>query len=474
MFASEGSNIEQFELVILGSGEGTKLAAWDFASRGQRVAVIERQYVGGACPNIACLPSKNVIYTSQVAGYARRLADFGMSAEHFSVNMAGVRERKREMVAKQVQAHLDLFCKSGAELILGTGRFIGPKTIEVTLPDGATRRLQGERILIGTGSRAVIGDTPGLREANPLSHVELLELETVPNRLIILGGGYVGLEFALAMRRFGSAVTIVERNGRLLHQEDQDVSEAIESLLDDEGIDVSLNSIVTEVDGLSGNHVKVVLNRDGRTQEIEGTHMLVAAGRRPNTEELGLEQAGIETTQDGYIRVNEKLETTASGIWAVGDVAGSPKFTHVGKDDYRVFRAQVLGGSRVTTDRLVPYCLFLEPELAKVGLSEREAMSRGLEYRLFKIPVSAVLRAQAIVEMRGFMKALVAPDDTILGFTAFCINAGEVMSAVQLVMLAKQPYTTILDAIIAHPTMAEGLQMLFSSEPTASSAKEQS
>ena len=465
MIASKGTDIEQFELIVLGSGEGSKLAAWDFASRGQRVAVVERHYVGGACPNIACLPSKNVIYTSQVAGYARRLAEFGMSAEHFSVNMTGIRQRKREMVAKQVQAHLNLFRKSGAELIFGTGRFVDSQTIEVTLPNGTTRRLQGKRILIGTGSRAVIADTPGLREANPLTHVELLELEIVPAHLIILGGGYVGLEFALAMRRFGSAVTVVEHNGHLLHQEDQDVSEEIECLFNDEGIDLSLNSRVTQVDGLSGDHVKVVVNREGRTEEIEGTHILVAAGRRPDTEELDLEQAGVETTHDGYIRVNEKLETTASGIWAVGDVAGSPKFTHVGKDDYRVFRAQVLGGGRVTTDRLVPYCLFLEPELAKVGIGEREATSRGLGYRLFKIPASAVLRAQAIVETRGFMKALVAPDDTILGFTMFGMNAGEVMSAVQFVMLAKQPYTVILDAILAHPTMAEGLQMLFSSEP---------
>ena len=470
MVTSEGSNIEQFDLIVLGSGEGTKLAAWDFASRGQRVAVVERQYIGGACPNIACLPSKNVIYTAHVAGYARKLVNFGMSAEHFSVNMAVVRERKREMVAKQLQAHIDLFHNTGAELILGTGRFIGPKSIEVTSANGITRKLQGERILSGTGSRAIVEDTPGLREANPLTHVEILELETIPSHLIILGGGYVGLEFALSMRRLGSTVTIVEHNGRLLHQEDQDVSEAIESLFMDEGISVSLKSTVIRVEGRSGDHVKLVVNRDERTGEIAGTHILVAAGRRANTEELGLEQAGVETTQDGHIRVNERLETTTPGIWAVGDAAGSPKFTHVGKDDYRVFRAQVLGGSRVTTDRLVPYCLFLEPELARVGMSEREATSRGLEYRLFKIPISAVLRAQAILETRGFMKALVAADDRILGFTAFGMNAGEVVSVVQLVMLAKQPYTTIIDAIIAHPTMAEGLQMLFGSEPTCSPA----
>ncbi len=464
MGTSEESNTEQFDLVILGSGEGSKLAAWEFASRGQRVAVIERQYIGGACPNIACLPSKNVIYSAQVAGYARKLVDFGMSAEHFAVSMVGVRERKRAMVAKQVQAHLELFNKTGAELILGTGRFAGPKTVEITQPDGTTRRLQGERILIGTGSRAFVGDTPGLRESHPLTHVELLELENLPEHLIIFGGGYVGLEFAHAMRRLGSAVTVVEHHGRLLHQEDPDVSEAIAALFEEEGIVMSLNSRVVRVDGRSGDHVNMVVVRDGQTETIEGTHILVAAGRRPNTEELGLEQAGVELTEEGYIRVNESLETTAPGIWAVGDVAGSPKFTHVGKDDYRVFRAQLVGGARVTTDRLVPFCLFLEPELARVGLSEREAASRGLIYRLFKVPMSAVLRAQAVVEPRGFMKALVAEDDTILGFTAFGMHAGEVMSVVQLAMLAKQPYTMILDAILAHPTMAEGLQMLFSSD----------
>ena len=460
------STIEEFDLVILGSGEGAKLAAWDFASQGRRVAVVERQYIGGACPNIACLPSKNVIYSAQVAGYARNLSAFGMSAEHFTVDMAGVRERKREMVRKQVQAHLELFRASGAELISGSGRFVASKTVEVTMPDGGKRRLRGECVLIGTGSRAVVENIPGLRDASPLTHVEALELDSIPNHLIILGGGYVGLEFAHAMRRFGSTVTVVEHNGRLLHNEDEDVSEAIASLFQDEGIEVSLDSQVLAVEGRSGIHVRVAIERDGHKGKLEGTHILVAAGRVPNTEGLGLEQAGIETTQDGYILVDEKLQTTAVGVWAVGDVAGSPKFTHVGKDDYRVFRAQMMGEQRVTPGRLIPYCLFLEPELAKVGLGEHEAKMAGVAYRRFRIPMSGVLRAQAIVETRGFMKALVAEDDTILGFTAFCMHAGEVMSAVQLVMLARQPYTVVLDAILAHPTMAEGLQMLFSSAPT--------
>ena len=266
------------------------------------------------------------------------------------------------------------------------------------------------------------------------------------------------------MRHFGSKVTLIEHNGRLLHREDEDVSDAVQALLIEEGIDVSLNSKVLKVTGKSGSHATLILEREGRQEQIDGTHILVAAGRQPNTRELGLELAGIKVTKDGYVQVNEKLETTATGVWAVGDVAGSPQFTHVSQDDYRIFRAGVMGESRITTDRLIPYCLFLEPELARVGLSETEAKRRGIPYRLFKVPMTTVHRARAIVETRGFMKALVAAeDDSIIGFVAFGFNAGEVMSAVQLAMLAKLPYTSIRDAIIAHPTMVEGLQALFSS-----------
>jgi pyruvate/2-oxoglutarate dehydrogenase complex dihydrolipoamide dehydrogenase (E3) component len=454
---------EHFDLVIIGCGAASKLSAWDFAGQGQRVAVIERKYVGGSCPTVACLPSKNIIYTAQVASYIRRLDEFGMTVTQFEVNMAGVRERKRKMVEREVQLHLTLFQKSGAELIFGEGRFVAPKVIEVVSSNGDVRRLHGERVVIGTGTHAYLGDTPGLEASGPMTHVEALELDVVPDHLIILGAGFVGLEFAQAMRRFGSKVTLIDHNSRLLHHEDQDVSEGVQALLIDEGIELELNAELLSVTGVSGKEVCLLVEQGGHQREIRGTHILVAAGRTPNTRELGLELGGVEQTKEGYVKVNEKLETTAPGVWAVGDVAGSPQFTHVSKDDYRIFRSSVMGENRVTTNRLIPYCLFLEPELARVGFSETEAQRQNVEYRLFKVPMASVLRAEAIVEPRGFMKALVAESDhSIIGFTAFGFNAGEVMSAVQLAMLAKLPYTSIRDAIIAHPTMVEGLQALFS------------
>ncbi len=462
MAADSSSALEKFDLVILGCGTASKLAAWDFAGQGQRVAVVERRYVGGACTNIACLPSKNVIYTAQVASYARRLNEFGMSGSHLDVEMVGIRDRKRAMVNREVELNLDMFKKSGAQLIFGDGRFIGPKTIEVVLPEGGTRRLQGKRVVIGTGSRAQVGSITGLQEAMPLTHVEALELDVVPDHLVILGGGYVGLEFAQAMRRLGSQVTLIEHNTRLLHREDEDVSAAVECLLLDEGVVVVLNAKVLQIAGASGRQVTLLVEKDGVQEKVEATHILVAAGRIPNTDGLGAELAGVALTKNGYVQVNEKLETSASGIWAVGDVAGSPQFTHVSEDDYRVFRAGVMGEHRTTAVRVIPFCLYLEPEVARVGMSETEAQRQDIPYRLYKVPMTTVLRARAIVETRGFMKALISTeDDSILGFIAFCAGAGEVMSAVQLAMIAKLPYTAIRDAIFAHPTMVEGLHSLF-------------
>ena len=469
-----GSNLptEKYDLVILGSGAGAKLSAWAFAKEGQRVAVIERKYIGGACPNIACLPSKNIIHTAEVASYAHRLGEFGLSAEKVTVHMTGVRDRKRKLVNSEIEGHLNLFRASGAELIMGTGRFIGPKLIEVFTNDGKTRILQGDKVVIGTGSRAAIDDTPGLHEANPLTHVEALELDVVPEHLMILGAGYVGLEFAQAMRRFGSKVTVVHHSERVLKQEDSDISEAVHSLLTDEGIDVLLGASVKEVSGQSGKEVTLTIDCDGRQETLVGSHLLVTTGRTPNTDGLGLETAGIAMTDDGYVEVNERLETTVPGVWAVGDVAGSPKFTHVSEDDFRIFKTNATGGQATTTGRLVPFCLFLDPELARVGLSESEARTRGIQYRLFKLPMTSVLRAQAIMETRGFMKALVAHDsDSILGFVSFGVNAGDVMAAVQMAMLTGSPYTAFRDAILAHPTMAEGLKFLFLSQPTMNQTK---
>jgi len=462
---------EEFDLVIIGSGVGSKLAAWTFGGMGQKVAVVERRYVGGSCPNIACLPSKNIIHTAQVASYVRRSKEFGISTNGFKVDMSAVRERKRRMVSELVDVHLGEFKASGTELIMGTGRFVGPRTVEVTPADGSKRLLRGTNVVIGTGTHAAIDSTPGLAEAQPLTHVEALELGEVPEHLLVIGGGYIGLEFAQALRRFGSNVTVIDRNGRLLHREDDDVTEAIGELFKDEGIETVFNARIKKVSGKSGQSISVVVEQGGKEKTIEGTHLLVAAGRIPNTKDLGLELAGVELTDRGYVKVNERLETTALGVWAVGEVAGSPHFTHIGEDDFRIFRDNVMGGNHVTTGRLVPFCLYTDPEFARVGLSEKEAKTQGIAYRLFKVPMAAVLRASALVEPRGFLKALIGDDDRILGFTGFGVGAGEIMSAVQIGMVGRLPYTAVRDAAIAHPTLVEGLHSLFYSVPSAPSGE---
>jgi len=463
------TDLEEYELVILGSGVGGKLAAWTYGRQGHRVAVIERKYIGGACPNIACLPSKNIIHSAKVASYFARGEEFGIATKGFAIDMSGVRDRKRKMVSGLIDVHLEHYKASGTELILGSGRFIGPRTLEATLPDGTTRQLRGTNVIIDTGTRAALEPIPGLAEAQPLTHVEALELDEIPEHLLVLGGGYVGLELSQAMRRFGSNVSIIERNARLVHHEDEDVSDALGSLFEDEGIELVLKTRVKKVSGKSGKSVSVLVERDGAEKTLTGTHLLVAAGRIPNTEGIGLEAAGVELTDRGYVKVNERLETTAPGVWAVGDVAGSPHFTHISADDFRVVLSNLSGGKRVTTGRQVPFCLFTDPELARVGLSEKEAKARGVAYRLLKIPMAdAVLRVHTLSETRGFLKALVETrGDRILGFTAFGVGAGEIMSSVQIAMIAGLPYTALGDAVLAHPTLAEGLNPLFSSVPAA-------
>jgi pyruvate/2-oxoglutarate dehydrogenase complex dihydrolipoamide dehydrogenase (E3) component len=302
-----------------------------------------------------------------------------------------------------------------------------------------------------------------------LTHIEALELDRVPEHLIVIGGGYVGIELSQAMRRFGSKVTVIERNARLLHREDDDVAQALAGLLKDEGVDTLLRASVVRVSGRMGESVAVTVEQDGKETILTGTHLLVATGRTPNTENIGLDLAGVAMTDRGYIKVNERLETTAPGVWAIGEVAGSPQFTHVSVDDFRVVRDSLTGGNRVTTGRLVPYTLFTDPELARIGLSEREAKAQGIKYRLFKISMEHVLRAHTLAETRGFLKALVNRNsDQILGFTAFAADGGEIMASVQTAMMAKLPYTALRDAIWSHPTLVEGLIPLFSSAPLLS------
>jgi len=464
--SGQNDKVEEYDLVILGGGTGSTIAAWTFAGQGQRVAVIDRKYIGGSCPNIACLPSKNIIHGAKVASYVRRSEEFGIVRENFKVDMSAVRGRKRRMVSGLNELYLDNYKKTGAEFICGAGRFIGHRTVEATLRDGTKRQLRGTNVIISTGTRAVLDSTPGLAEAQPLTHVEALELDEVPKHLLVIGGGYVGVELSQAMRRFGSRVSVIDRNESLLHRQDSDVTEALHSLFADEGIDTVLDARIKRVSGKTGESVRIILDQDGAEKTLEGSHVLVAAGRTPNTEGLGLELAGIELTDRGYLKVNERLQTTAAGVWAIGEVAGSPQFTHVSIDDFRVVRDNLDGGNRVTTGRQVPFCLFTDPEFAHIGLSENEAKAQGIAYRLFKIPMEAVLRAHSLCETRGFLKALVEIDsDRILGFTAFGVDGGEIMCSVQIAMTAGLPYTAFRDAIITHPTIAEGLSALFSSEP---------
>jgi pyruvate/2-oxoglutarate dehydrogenase complex dihydrolipoamide dehydrogenase (E3) component len=344
--------------------------------------------------------------------------------------------------------------------------------VEAILSDGPTRQLRGANVIVSTGTRASVEAIPGLVEAQPLTHIEALELDQVPEHLLVIGGGYVGVELSQAMRRFGSKVTMIDRNARLMSREDPDVCEAIRSLLADEGIDILLNARIKQVSGKSGDSVSVVIVQNGEQNGIEkvlkGSHILVATGRNPNTEGLGLELTGVELTDRGYIKVNERLQTTAPGVWAIGEVAGSPQFTHISIDDFRVVHANLTGGKRVTTDRQVPYCLFTDPELARIGRSETEAEAQGIGYRLFKVPMETNLRARTLSETRGFVKALVEADsDRILGFTVFGIGAGEILAAVQIAMIAGLPYTALRDAVLTHPTLVEGLISLFSSAASA-------
>lgn len=456
---------EHVDVLILGSGQGGKLLAWHLARSGRRVAVVERRWVGGSCPAVACLPSKNELWSAKVAHLAGEAGRFGTVTGPVAVDMAKVRQRKRDMVEREAAFHLKAYRDSGAELIMGSGRFTAPKTIEVALNDGGSRLLAGGQVFINVGSHAAIPDVPGLAAAQPMTHIEVLELDTLPAHLIVLGGGYVGVEMAQAYRRFGSRVTVVEPGPQLLGREDPDVSAEMQRILEGEGIRVLTGAQPVAVQGWSGQEVGITLHTASGEQQLDATHLLVATGRIPNTTGIGLELAGVELDGRGFIRVNDRLETTAPGVWALGEGAGSPQFTHVSVDDFRIIRDNLAGGTRRTTDRLIPYVVFTDPPLARVGLSEGEAKRQGISARVARLPMTAVLRTEATDETQGFLKALVGDDDRILGFTMIGAEAGEVMAAVQTAMLAGLPFPKLRDAVITHLTFAEGLGPLFGAIP---------
>jgi len=361
-------NIERYHNLVIGSGEAGKYLAWSLAKLGQSTAVVERALVGGSCPNIACLPSKNVIYSAKAVSLVAPATGLGVVSGSFEVDMAGVARRKREMVEALIAMHLANFKASGAELIMGEASFTAPKTVQVKLNGGSSRTIHGDRAFLCVGSRASIPVVPGLAESEPMTHVEALNLERLPEHLIIIGGGYVGLEFAQAMLRLGSRVTIIQHGPRLLDREDADVSKALLELMTEDGVDVLLDAAVLGVEGRSGSSVALLVKSGATETIVEGSDILIAAGRLPNVENLSLGRAGVDLNARGYISVNEKLQTTAQQVWAMGDCAGSPQFTHAGYDDFRVVLSDLTGGNRTTHNRLIPYCLFTDPELARVGI----------------------------------------------------------------------------------------------------------
>jgi len=455
---------EPYKNVIIGSGEGGKYLAWHLAQSGQQTAVVERRWVGGSCPNINCLPSKNEIWSAKVADLVHHANKFGSTAGPGSVDMAAVQKRKRDMVEGLIAMHLERYKATGAELVMGEAKFTGANTLEVRLNSGGVRMLTSERIYLNLGTHASIPSVPGLAECGPLTHIEALELDRLPEHLIVIGGGFVGLEFAQAYRRFGSRVTIIDHGSQLLSGEDPDVAAEILRILSAEGIDVVASAEIASVHGRSGSSVRLVVRVSLGEKTILGSDILLAAGRTPNTTGIGLESVGIKLDQRGYVQVNDRLQTTVPHVWAIGECAGSPQFTHASLDDFRIIRDNLEGGNRTTRERIVPHCLFTDPPVAHVGLTQTEAQRRSIVVHVMRLPIAAVLRTRTTGETTGFMKALIDPnDDRILGFTMIGPEAGEVMAVVQTAMLAGLSYTVLRDAIFTHPTMTEGLNPLFSS-----------
>ena len=435
------------------------------AQAGWKTALIEREHVGGTCVNIGCMPTKAMVASARVAYLAHRASDYGVNTAPVSVDMARVRQRKRDLVNTLRGFAQGLIEKAkGLDLFQGVARFTGPKSVEVRLNDGGVTRLTADTIFIDTGAKPGKPAVPGLDSVSTLDSTSIMELDTLPEHLLTLGGGYIGVEFSQMFRRFGSRVTIVQSQERLLVQEDPDVADAVTNILREDGIEVLLEANTIKAEQTADGRIQLTVNtreQDGFT--LTGSHLLVATGRVPNTEQLDLEAVGIETDETGAIRVNERLETSVPGVYALGDVKGGPAFTHVAYNDYYILRTNLLeGGNATTKGRVVPNTIFIDPQLGRVGLTETEARAQGCNIRIAKLPMAMVLRAIDVGETRGFMKAIVDADtDQILGAVILGIEGGEIMSMLQLAMMGNLPYTALRDGMLSHPTLAESLNTLF-------------
>lgn len=477
-----GTAADHYDLIVLGSGQGGGPLAGAFARAGRRVALVERAHVGGTCVNEGCSPTKTIVASARVAHLARRAPEYGVhctGAPEVRVDLARVRERKQAIVDSFRSGSERSLEKSGANLVRGHARFTAPRTVEVQAtsddPRGATtagRRLSGDVVVISTGLRPAIPPLPGLADTPYLTSTSVMELTEVPPHLLVLGGGYVGVEFAQAYRRFGSRVTIVQRGAHLLGREDDDVADAVADILREDGIEVLLSAEAVRVETRRGE-IRLAWRGTGTTDDsskagadertIVGSHLLVATGRRPNTDDLGLEAAGISFDSHGYVTVDERLRTSVEGVYAMGDVKGGPAFTHISYDDFRILRRNLLEGGNATTDgRLVPSTVFIDPQLGAIGMTEREAREAGHSIRVARLPMSQVARALEVDESRGFMKAVVDADTRqILGARALGLEGGELATLFQVAMMGKLPYTALRDGVFSHPTLAESLNNLF-------------
>ncbi|HEY7983031.1 MAG TPA: mercuric reductase [Ktedonobacterales bacterium] len=453
-----------YDVLVIGAGQSGGPLSTAFARAGRKTAIVEREHVGGTCINEGCTPTKTMVASARAAYLARRGADYGVGTGAITMDMAKVRQRKRDIVESfRGGSERGITGTAGVELLMGEARFIGPKRVAVHLATGETRELSAATIIINAGARPAVPDLPGIASVPVLTSTTIMELDAVPEHLLVLGGGYVGIEFSQMFRRFGSRVTIAQRGAQLLPREDADMVEAITAILREDGIEVLLGTDAVSVAPGAGGGVRLVVRGPEGERTLEGSHLLAAAGRAPNSEALNLAAAGVATDAHGNIPVNERLETNVPGIYALGDINGGPAFTHISYDDFRILRTNLIeGGSATTTGRLVPYTVFMDPQFGRVGLSERDAAREGRTVRVARLPMSHVARALEVDEPRGQMKALVdAASGQILGAAVLGIEGGELMAMFEIAMLGKLPYTVLKEAIFAHPTLAESLNNLF-------------
>jgi pyruvate/2-oxoglutarate dehydrogenase complex dihydrolipoamide dehydrogenase (E3) component len=453
----------QFDAVVIGAGQAGTPLSQALANAGMRTALIEREHVGGTCVNEGCTPTKTMVASARVAYLARRGADYGVHIGTLAMDLAKVRERKRGIVNSFRNGSQSRIEKTkNLELIFAEASFVDARTLRLRGKDGSERLISAGQTFINAGCRPSVPRLAGVGAVPFLNSTTIMELAEVPQHLLILGGGYIGLEFGQMFRRFGSRVTIVQSGAQLLAREDADVAEAVLAVLREDGVEVILNARAVKAEQ-DGSEIHLSVESQGVSSVVSGSHLLAAAGRVPNTDLLHPSAAGVQLDSHGFIVANDRLETSVSGIFALGDIKGGPAFTHISYDDFRIIRANIIEkGNASAKDRLVPYTVFIDPQLGRVGLTESEARSSGRRIRVAKMPMSYVARALELDETRGFMKVIVDTESSqILGAAVLGIEGGEVMSQLQLAMMGKLPYTVLKDAVFAHPTLAESLNNLF-------------